>query len=342
MRIALRLDYGAAVFGCTALVASLAVPASALDLKPDSVDALNQVSDSLIEEKYDLLGQAVNIDVSDISADDKILFQSEGSAVTVPSSPSGPVQISAEGGEYIEIYRPFGSGAEDAVGISPGVVENYGEEFTTVTSIRGGSDVQMATIIHNADSPEIYEYGLGLPEGAIAFRVRGGVLIEDLEGDLIGGFTPPWAVDAKGDPVPTSYELDGSTLVQRIDHADVEGIKYPVVADPAYSRGMIKEVKHERWANGGWELRLTVTALARWYQPFNPRYVYSEGLKDLREYHPRSMAKDTMAQQWDCHVTGLPGTINIDLESYRKSWPGWRSGILGAVLSGNPARACNW
>lgn len=263
--------------------------------------------------------------------------------MTVPTSPGGPVQISAEGGEYIEIYRPFDPDAEDAVGISPGVVENYGEEFTTVTSIQDGGDVQIATIIHNAISPEIYEYGLGLPEGAVAFKAHGGILIEDSEGELIGGFTPPpWAVDAEGDPVPTSYELNGSTLVQRIDHADVEGIKYPVVADPAYNRGMIKEVKHERWANGGWELRLTVTALARWYQPFNPGYVYSEGLKDLREHHPRSMAKDTMAQQWDCHVTGLPGTINIDLESYRKRWPGWRSGILGAVLSGNPARACNW
>lgn len=97
-RIALRLDYGAAVFGCAALIASLAVPASALDVKSDSVDVLNQVSDSLGEEKYDLLGQAENIDVSDISADNKVLFQDEVSAVTVPTSPGGPVQISAEGG----------------------------------------------------------------------------------------------------------------------------------------------------------------------------------------------------------------------------------------------------
>lgn len=71
-------------------------------------------------------------------------------------------------------------------------------------------------------------------------------------------------------------------------------------------------------------------------------YVMVEGLRDLREYHPRSMGSVTMAQQWECHVVGLPGTINIDLESYRRSWPSWRSGIFAALIKRSPASACNW
>ncbi|WP_315636676.1 MULTISPECIES: hypothetical protein [Microbacterium] len=159
---------------------------------------------------------------------------------------------------------------------------------------------------------------------------------------MIGGFFPAWAKDAAGNDVPTHYELAGNTLTQVVEHEELTEGQYPVVADPAYRRGMISQVKWERWANGGWEIRLTVTALARATQPINPAIVYSEGLADLREHHPRGMAKKTMAQQWDCHVVGLPGTINIDLESYRKSWDGWRAGIIPAVLQGNPAKACNW
>ncbi|MGP9652444.1 hypothetical protein ACT3TP_18445, partial [Glutamicibacter sp. AOP38-B1-38] len=46
-------------------------------------------------------------------------------------------------------------------------------------------------------------------------------------------------------------------------------------------------------------------------------------------------AKATMAQQWDCHVRGLHLVKNVDLESKRKSWPGWRKGIPSAVLKKN-------
>lgn len=183
---------------------------------------------------------------------------------------------------------------------------------------------------------------LRLPEGARIFETHGGVLIEDADGGLIGGFTPPWALDANGKEVPTHYQVEGNVITQVVSHKDASDIQYPIVADPVYRRGMIHTVVWERWAKGGWEVRLQVTALARWYQPFNPSYVMTEGLKDLREHHPRSMSSATMAQQWECHVAGLPGTINIDLESYRRSWPGWRSGISAALIKRSPASACNW
>lgn len=166
-------------------------------------------------------------------------------------------------------------------------------------------------------------------------------MIRSVEGNLIGGFTPAWATDANGNDVPTRYELNGSTLTQIVDHQSAD-VAYPVVADPAYSRGMIHSVIWERWARGGWEIRLQVTALARWTQLVDPAIVYTEGLRDLRQHHPRSMASATMAQQWDCHVVGLPGTINIDLESYRRSYPGWRAGLLPSIIKRNPAAACNW
>lgn len=47
----------------------------------------------------------------------------------------------------------------------------------------------------------------------------------------LGMIGAPWAVDAAGMSLPTSYEVQGSTLIQRVDTA---GAIFPVVADPTY------------------------------------------------------------------------------------------------------------
>ena len=201
--------------------------------------------------------------------------------------------------------------------------------------------VQTASMIDSATAPERFDYPLTLPEGARLEELEGGVLIRSADGELIGGFTPAWATDANGKGVATRYDINGSILTQVVEHQGA-GVAYPVVADPAYSRGMIHAVIWERWARGGWEVRLQVTPLSRWTQLINVKLVAIEGLKDLRQHHPRSMASATMAQQWECHVVRLPGTINIDLESYRRSLPDWRSRILPSLIKRNPAAACNW
>ncbi|MFD7665659.1 helicase HerA domain-containing protein [Streptomyces sp. NPDC059788] len=51
-------------------------------------------------------------------------------------------------------------------------------------------------------------------------------------GTFLGGFAAPWAKDAHGNPVPTSYRVDGSTLVQSVRIAD--STAFPVVADPKW------------------------------------------------------------------------------------------------------------
>lgn len=47
--------------------------------------------------------------------------------------------------------------------------------------------------------------------------------------NFLGGIDAPWAVDADGQPLPTHYEISGSTLTQVVD---TTGATFPVVADP--------------------------------------------------------------------------------------------------------------
>ncbi|MBF0809378.1 hypothetical protein E4U03_12305 [Rothia nasimurium] len=321
-----------------------AVPAHAqnnISSTLDSQRVISQMSSIAQSKDQDILGSAIEVAPEENSGNilEVALPDIE---IEVPSDISSPVTVQEASTEAVSIYRPYDSDSEKADVVGEGTVVNEGDTFSTITSVKDDGGLQIATIINSEDTTERFSYVLDVPEDANIFETHGGVLIEDADGNLIGGFTPPWALDSSGQKIHTHYEVNGNVLTQVVSHKDTLNVHYPVVADPVYRRGMIHTVVHERWAKGGWEVRLQVTALARWYQPFNPSYVVTEGLKDLREHHPRSMASATMAQQWECHVLGLPGTINIDLESYRRSWPGWRSGISSAVIKLRPSSACNW
>lgn len=58
----------------------------------------------------------------------------------------------------------------------------------------------------------------------------GRVSITDHDGNFLGGIEEPWAVDAAGNSLESSYTVEGTTLVQDLA-TDTETV-YPVVADP--------------------------------------------------------------------------------------------------------------
>ncbi|WP_405653545.1 hypothetical protein [Streptomyces sp. RK9] len=51
-------------------------------------------------------------------------------------------------------------------------------------------------------------------------------------GTFLGGFAAPWAKDVHGNPIPTSYRIDGNTLIQSVQTTD--STAFPVVADPKW------------------------------------------------------------------------------------------------------------
>lgn len=83
--------------------------------------------------------------------------------------------------------------------------------------------------IPNSSSPK--EYSIEIDSNyLLTYLEDGGIAVWDQEDNLVGTFTPPWAVDAKGSNVNTDYIIDGNRLIQRV-HTDAATI-YPVVADP--------------------------------------------------------------------------------------------------------------
>ncbi|MEE1788636.1 hypothetical protein PUR71_37900 [Streptomyces sp. SP17BM10] len=74
-------------------------------------------------------------------------------------------------------------------------------------------------------------------DGRLVADPLGGVLLVDqATGRADSRISAPWAYDAKGRPLPTSYTVDGDTVTQ---HVDTRGAAFPVVADPHYTWGWI-------------------------------------------------------------------------------------------------------
>ena len=86
--------------------------------------------------------------------------------------------------------------------------------------------------IHDATAPTAYEFGYELPEGyKLSEDGRGGIKVINGEDIIVGAILAPWALDADGQQVPTTFKLRGDTLVQTVEHTEAA---YPVVADPTF------------------------------------------------------------------------------------------------------------
>ncbi|WP_223624020.1 hypothetical protein [Microbacterium sp. EST19A] len=108
---------------------------------------------------------------------------------------------------------------------------NTTTDSAVLSSFATDDGVQTLIQIAGADAPAEYRFPLNLPDGGqAALFDDGAVIISDASGVAVSGFRAPWAVDANGAPVQTSFRIDGNELVQVVNFgADTA---FPVTADP--------------------------------------------------------------------------------------------------------------
>ena len=124
-------------------------------------------------------------------------------------------------------------------------------EKTDIVLREAARSAQIMTVLEDEASAKEYTYTV---DGAEFVQLDGGavgVFRETGEAgvaEVVAYIETPWAVDADGDKLPTSYEINGNQLTQTIDTA---GATFPVVADPS--------VKREKW----WPFTVVVTLNAK-------------------------------------------------------------------------------
>lgn len=91
--------------------------------------------------------------------------------------------------------------------------------------------IRALAVLKDAAAPREQRYDIGLPEGTRLVKLNtGAVAAIAKNGTFLVGIATPWAKDATGNPVPTSYRIDGNTLIQSVQTTD--STAFPVVADP--------------------------------------------------------------------------------------------------------------
>ncbi len=164
-----------------------------------------------------------------------------GTAGTVPATAAGVITSSADDGSTIGITLPA-SGKARGVATGNGTVvypDADGSSALAVQRTTGGG-VRALAVISDASAPKEYRYGLDLPAGATLQQQEDGSVTVMKEGEALGAFQAPWAKDANGTAVPTSYRVQDGALVQSV--AFDAGTAFPVVADPTWA-GFKKRAK---------------------------------------------------------------------------------------------------
>jgi hypothetical protein len=164
-----------------------------------------------------------------------------------PTEPGGASSASF----FDSAQQAIGLSSDDASRLDSGVAVTSSTDFATTTlgdfavtvSANGNtSDVtvladgaRIMSLVQEGESSTSFSVALPAnaslePDGA-GFRIIGSVGGTKL---ILGEVLRPWAVDADGRQLATSYALSGSTLTQNIS---TDGAKYPIVADPTVTVG---------------------------------------------------------------------------------------------------------
>lgn len=111
------------------------------------------------------------------------------------------------------------------------LVDDEHVDVVTAESEDFGSFVTLL-VIESAEAATEYRFENVVPSGHTATLMPdGSIEVVDADGEEAGYISTPWAYDSSGSQVPTSYRIEGDTLVQTVEH---EGASYPVLADPSW------------------------------------------------------------------------------------------------------------
>lgn len=286
--------------------------ATSSDAGDTPLEVIAALTPSVLRDTADLTisaaGEARESQASPDNTPDVVVGESVGEGLTVDASGADPLVVGL----------PFEATAESLENIGAGnVAYDNGNGSTTVPLVKSDGSVQITTVIDGADSPTAYPYEFELGAGDhIEVVEAGGAMVIGSDGSFIAGIAPPWAVDSSGTPVSTHYEVQGTTLVQFVDHA-VPGVSYPVVADPWLGVALISSWTWSSVAGKGWKLNINPTPWARLHAPGQlPAWAgWSEVLSKVT---PKSRVQTaTMEGQYICHATFAFADPQWNLEAWR-------------------------
>ncbi len=206
------------VFATPTLAESIDSPSA-----EDAAEAIQEVSDLPITED------------PVVTTSDGVTIAGDIVSVEVPTNPSDGVVITTIGGDEVGLGLPGASQADNGVVSENGTVvyEDALPSTTVAMQVLDGGAVRALIVVDGADAPTEFRFPVSVPDGGgIALNPDGSAEVWNEIGMTVAVVEAPWAKDARGAAVSTRFRLEGTSLVQVVDHR-VGGLSYPVVADPS-------------------------------------------------------------------------------------------------------------
>ena len=277
-----------ALFTVPALIA-IATPAAAANQTTATDSTLTSLGGVVVEEN-----------ASAESDGEGYVAETGGTTVEIPGQAQDQIVVTDDDSASSDFTISLpNSGAAQPSSLGGVTYEGSDNSTTTVLPKNDGS-VQIVTVLESADAPTDYTYTITGSEGSyLQLQDDGSVALLSADGDWEGGIAAPWAKDANGDAVETSYGVDGNTLTQHV--STTADTVFPVVADPWWG---VNYIDHTEWADL-WEwsptLKVYPTFWGRIAGPEMGWIVWEETLdKTEREGHPDPNTS-TMINQFYCH-----------------------------------------
>ncbi|MDQ0647295.1 hypothetical protein QFZ53_001491 [Microbacterium natoriense] len=223
-----------------AIVTSVVTIAASIAFAGPSAQADTQAGDGLIttqdvaEALQNVQGGLLQdaVPTSPISTPDGTAAESAALDITIPGDASSGVTLSA-GGFTMDISLPNADQAGQSETLADGSTAYPSNGASANAVIPTANSVQLLSIIDNNTASENYSYDLTLPAGnRLEATADGGARVVDEQDTVKVEFEPAWAQDAAGKSVPTRYTVEGNTLTQIVEHQNLTGVTYPIVADP--------------------------------------------------------------------------------------------------------------
>lgn len=211
----------AGAVGVTLLAGMLVLPAglAAADSAPEAASI-----EALAERVAGAAG------VATVDEGDEVTARIGGGEVSVSVDPDQGQVLDPDVGPSVSIGVP--GSPDQGTEIDGSVVYPEVAADASVVARATADGAQALVAIDGAEAPTRYAFPVAVAGHGAELRPGpgGGVeVLDPVSGAVAATVQPPWAVDAAGSAVPTRYEIDGSDLIQVVDH---EGSAYPVLADP--------------------------------------------------------------------------------------------------------------
>ncbi|HXH33090.1 MAG TPA: DUF2599 domain-containing protein [Plantibacter sp.] len=301
--------------GILALIACSA-PAAASAAEPqETTNILQAISDATSDSTASLEKPLADRAPQNKVADSSVV---NGVEIEVPARSADLLRLDASIGGEISVQLPFPDEASAATEIGDGLsAYDNGNGSHTVPIVKSDGAVQITAVIENKSAPVAYNYDFVLPEGGrIEPLENGAAILLDANDAFLGGVAPAWAKDANGGEVATHFEVEGSSLIQVVEHD--ASTPYPVIADPYLGVQMVQGVYWEKRDPRGLTLSVIPTAGGRAFGG-----AYLAGVGGWPEVEGR-VGNQSVQMEWQyiCHhqFAFLKETYNLDTWVTRNSY----------------------